>query len=72
MRTILLVVLMTLSVCGTSALAEEIAANDTEEKSKEALRPASGEVFMNIGEVVVKDRKDATKDKTVNDESETL
>lgn len=61
MRTILLVGLMTLMVCGTSALAEEISANDTEEQSKEALRPASGEVFMNIGEVVVKDRRDATR-----------
>lgn len=30
------------------------------EKNKEKLRPGSGEVFMNIGDIVVSERKDAT------------
>jgi iron complex outermembrane recepter protein len=40
---------------------EEAVKSDQETKALEELRPGSGEVFMNIGEVVIRDRKDAIR-----------
>ena len=62
-KTALISILGIIVLCvgsATGVLAEESeAANQTEESQE--LLPGSGEVFMNIGEVIVQDRKDATK-----------
>jgi iron complex outermembrane receptor protein len=61
MRKLMLMGLLLLLIATSSTLAEEFETDDTQTQASKALRPGSGEVFMNIGEVVVQDRGDATR-----------